>query len=205
VLISGGDLDGYWVPQGALLDSAAPTTTAFAVGWFDRDSQITLVAEDTGSGIGETDYAIDGGVWTSGTTVAIPVSLGQGPHVVSYRSTDNQGNVEATETCVVGIDTHKPFTKASPATVVRGATAQLRCAVIDAAPCAGWASVVVLVKTIRGKVAYRLTYAHLHTGVWFYPKFRCTLGRSTYRYYVYAADAAGNKQSTVGSSTLVVR
>jgi len=36
-------------------------------------------------------------------------------------------------------------------------------------------------------------------------KFRCTLARGTYKYYVYATDAAGNYQSHVASARFIVR
>ncbi len=36
-------------------------------------------------------------------------------------------------------------------------------------------------------------------------KFRCTLAKGTYRYYVYATDASGNAQSKIGSARLTVK
>ncbi len=35
--------------------------------------------------------------------------------------------------------------------------------------------------------------------------FRCTLARGRYRFSVYATDRADNKQSRIGTNTLVVR
>ena len=36
-------------------------------------------------------------------------------------------------------------------------------------------------------------------------RWRCTLARGSYRFYVYATDGAGNAQSRVGSNRLTVR
>ena len=36
-------------------------------------------------------------------------------------------------------------------------------------------------------------------------KFRCTLAKGAYKYYVYAIDVAGNTQAKVGSAKLTVR
>ena len=36
-------------------------------------------------------------------------------------------------------------------------------------------------------------------------KFRCTLAKGTYKYYVYATDASGNAQSKIGYAKLTVK
>ncbi|MCE7004198.1 hypothetical protein LWC34_15335 [Kibdelosporangium philippinense] len=79
-------------------DTTAPTTNATVAG--DRDpngnyigkATVTVTATDA-SGIRSTEYKLDSGAWTAYTT---PVEVtAVGAHTLSYRATDNAGNVAA--------------------------------------------------------------------------------------------------------------
>ena len=66
---------------------------------------LTLSPSDASSGVAGTTWSLDGGAAQSGTSV--PVS-GDGTHTVTYFSTDNAGNAEATRTATVRIDGTAP-------------------------------------------------------------------------------------------------
>ena len=84
----------------------APTTTATTApaapngsnGWFTSDVNVTLAGTDNagGAGIDKTEYRVDGGAFAT-YTAPIVVST-PGTHTIEYRSTDKNGNVEATKT-----------------------------------------------------------------------------------------------------------
>jgi hypothetical protein len=100
------------------IDLTKPTTTATGLqtsattGWQTASQTVTLTASDTGgSGLASTTYTVDGG---SATTYTAPfVISANGSHTVTYYSTDNAGNVEATHTGYVNIDTQAPTTTAA--------------------------------------------------------------------------------------------
>ncbi len=91
-----------------------PVTTVVGADdlWHAQPVTLHLVAEDRGgTGIAATEYAIDAGAWVSGTTVKIPAPTNHswdGIHVISFRSRDNAGVIEETQTCRVRIDTAAP-------------------------------------------------------------------------------------------------
>ena len=96
-------------------DATPPVTTQTGAdgAWHNGAVAVTLSATDTGSGVATTEYSIDGGLWQTGTIVALDT---QGDHTLGYRSTDNAGNVEATTTVHVKIDLTVPTTTQSGAT-----------------------------------------------------------------------------------------
>ena len=81
----------------------------------DRHDRHATVAAGGGSGVGATEYRVDGGDWVrnansggaSPFATAFTVSA-EGQHTVEYRSTDNAGNVEATKTVAFGIEAPEP-------------------------------------------------------------------------------------------------
>jgi len=92
------------------IDASAPVTTASGAGdaWHTNDVTVTLSASDGASGVGSTEYSIDGGGWTTGTSVLVAAPAdhsNDGVHTVSYRSTDAAGNVEAIRSSPVKIGT----------------------------------------------------------------------------------------------------
>ena len=98
------------------IDTTPPTTTDDAdAAWHNTPVTVSLTATDPNmpdaSGVAATYYEIDGGAWTEGTSLSIPAPAdhsNDGIHTVSYYSTDNAGNTEATQSCTVKIDTTPP-------------------------------------------------------------------------------------------------
>ena len=89
--------------------------------------------------------------------------------------------------------------------VRRGGRAVVRFRVADARPGATWARVSVVVRrrghtvrTIRLSTRRPVNRALRYS-------LRCNLPRGTYKVYVRATDAAGNRQLSVRSATLTVR
>ena len=103
------------------IDTAAPTSTLTIPaatgdhGWYTTRPSFTLAAADgtDGSGLGSTEYRIDGGAWTP-YTIAVPV-LGEGSRLIEYRSTDVAGNAEAINSLTVKVDTASPTVTATQA------------------------------------------------------------------------------------------
>ena len=95
-------------------DAIAPTTTATldpsspVSGWYVSPVTVTLSAEDNagGSGVESTTYEIDGGS-TQTYSGSFTIS-DDGSHTVTFRSKDNNGNVEADQSVSVKIDQTKP-------------------------------------------------------------------------------------------------
>jgi hypothetical protein len=100
------------------IDATAPVTTQSGAdaAWHDSDVNLVFSPSDPASGVASTEYKIGSGAWTEGTTVTVPATpdgSNDGPHVVSYRSTDVAGNVETAKTCTVNIVTSAPTTVVS--------------------------------------------------------------------------------------------
>ncbi|WP_236284255.1 sugar-binding protein [Paenibacillus allorhizoplanae] len=94
--------------SGQEVDTTPPTTVDDApIHWVNHDAVVNLTATDSGSGVGETYYTIDGGVQQAGTTVYI---VGEGTHSLIYWSVDNAGNVEQPHTAAANIDMTTPVT-----------------------------------------------------------------------------------------------
>ena len=92
----------------------------------------TLLCTDTGSA--STTYELDAGATQNGASVAV---YGDGIHTIAYRSTDNAGNVETTNTATVMIDKTPPDVTTSgnmpvEATGPSGATATFSGSATDA-------------------------------------------------------------------------
>lgn len=111
--------DGWNPPVASLpiyvnvtLDPIPPVTTMTPSGlrgsglWYIGPVTVSLAATDTGSGVASTTYRIDGGAWQ--TYSASFLLQTQGNHTVGYRSVDNAGNVEATHTATLSIDSLAP-------------------------------------------------------------------------------------------------
>src|SRR5207249_3301308 len=99
------------------IDKAAPTTSSNApAAWVASDQTETLTPGDgSGAGIASTQYCTDTTnsctPATSGTSVAITCASGAVCQTyVRFRSTDQLGNVEATQSALVRIDKAAPTT-----------------------------------------------------------------------------------------------
>ncbi|MBT5605048.1 MAG: hypothetical protein HN742_34390 [Lentisphaerae bacterium] len=89
------------------IDASPPTTAATgapASEWTNGDVTLTLAAEDVGSGVDQTSWTLNGA-----TTVGGTIQLtGEGTHTITFRSTDNAGNVEPDQSLTVRIDKTAP-------------------------------------------------------------------------------------------------
>lgn len=73
--------------------------------WTDRPANITLTAGDSGSGVAQTCYSVNGGTKKTGNRIRITKD---GKYTVIYWSEDDAGNVEKAHTISVKIDTGPP-------------------------------------------------------------------------------------------------
>jgi len=94
------------------IDNTRPVTTDDAPsGWQDSDVTVHLSASDAGSGIDVTEYSVDGGSYSVGTSVTIPApsdGSNDGAHTIAYFSADKVGNVEQVKSATVLIDASPP-------------------------------------------------------------------------------------------------
>ena len=76
---------------GIEIDRHAPVTgiSGPSNDWVNGDVAVTLTPTDTLSGVTDTEYAVDGGSFTSGTSVTLSTG---GDHTVSFYSVDTAGN-----------------------------------------------------------------------------------------------------------------
>ncbi len=74
-------------------------------GWLTSAVTATASASDSISGIASTEYRVDGGAWTSGTSVTVS---GDGTHTIQFRTTNNAGLTTTGNTANVKIDTSAP-------------------------------------------------------------------------------------------------
>jgi hypothetical protein len=96
-----------------LPDFTLPQTTASATGilgtnnWYTSNVMVTLSATDTGSGVKNTYYSLNGGtVWNIYT---LPFTItNEGSTTLLFYSLDNAGNREATSTLIIKIDKTAP-------------------------------------------------------------------------------------------------
>ncbi len=103
------------------LPNTVPTTdiSAQASGWFTTSPQITLTATDPGagdgSGISEIKYRWDNSDLSTGATtyasaINMSATIGDGTHVLYFRSKDTAGNYESVKQQTYKLDTINPNT-----------------------------------------------------------------------------------------------
>lgn len=192
------------------IDTTPPTTSVSGDDdhWHNRAVVLSFHAVDSGSGVACTEFKLNGSPWTKGAAVTVPAPAdhsGDGSHTVLYRSADVVGNVEATQSCVVNIDTRAPRPVARWATsVTRGHTASLWYFVNDPRPGSPTATVTIRIETSAGRLVRKLVESDVAVDKRLVATFVCRLKRGHYRFLVYATDAAGNSQSQVASNRLTV-
>jgi cytochrome c len=205
------------------IDTTAPATADDAgVGWHHKARTVTLTAADPRSkanvkagiaagsaGVAYTEYSSDGGAtWTQGGSFAVPAPAdhsGDGAQQILVRAADAAGNVAPARVVTVRIDTRKPQPRAAwAARVARGHRASLRFYVSDARPGSPSATVTVKVRTLAGRSVKTLVVRG-PVGRSLSARFVCWLARGSYRFSVYATDAAGNTQVSTASNRLRVR
>jgi photosystem II stability/assembly factor-like uncharacterized protein len=230
----GGNLYSWLDPYQVILATAtggfgtAPTTRLASPLWQNGGVTHTatwkLVATPDPSvgSVLRTEYLFDSGdvygEWTVGTKLTLPAPSdhsGDGWHGFAFRSVGGDDAVEAYTSVNIGIDTCRPTTRAPYACVVRRyQKAKLQYWVSDPLPNGGTATVTVKIKNRHGTVVRTLgPYRGVTTGVSSLgvylihtATFTCKLAKGTYRFYVYAPDAAGNAQTLpAGNNRLVVR
>jgi hypothetical protein len=104
------------------------------------------------------------------------------------------------------VDTVAPTTLApSAAKVVKGKKATLKYQVNDAAPNLGTATAVITIKNKAGKVVKTIKPGSKTVNVLQKASFTCKLAKGTYKFYVTASDAAGNKATNTAVNKLTVR
>ncbi|HEY6962615.1 MAG TPA: invasin domain 3-containing protein [Gaiellaceae bacterium] len=113
------------VPHDVTVDNTPPVTHDDApFGARNADVTVTLSATDNLTGVATTEYRLDGGSWTTGTSIVVPAPANHsndGVHTIDYRSTDGAGNVEATKSTSVTIDTTAPSGSAvDPSNILSG-------------------------------------------------------------------------------------
>ena len=93
-------------------DTTAPLTTASMGGTFGHNSwwlstvTVTLTVNETGDGVRNTSYRVDGGPYS---VYMAPFTVGgDGSHLLEYFSTDVVGNVEPVQSETIQIDTVAP-------------------------------------------------------------------------------------------------
>ena len=97
-------------PHDVVIDNTRPVTTDNAPsGAQNHDVTVNLAATDNLSGVDVTEYSLDGGAhWTTGPSVTVLASSGDGTTTITYRSRDLAGNVELAKSTSVTIDTTAP-------------------------------------------------------------------------------------------------
>jgi hypothetical protein len=196
------------------IESSVPVTTDDSdpgYVWFNHDVTVHFTATDADSGVDYTEYSLDGTTWVQATEVTIlSDSLAHttdGEHVILYRSADKLGHLESVKSCTVRIDTQGPATKAlARASVRKGHTATLKYRVDEQPfPSGATATVTIKIKNRAGKIVKTLNPGIQTVNTDLKARFKCKLKVGSYRFWIYAVDAAGNPQATIGKGYLKVR
>jgi len=93
------------------IDTLAPVTvgTLFGIhgdhGWFVSHVGVALNATDSGSGVANLSFRLDGGTWGP---YAGPFTLGDGRHLLDFFATDLAGNAETIQSVAISVDTTAP-------------------------------------------------------------------------------------------------
>lgn len=174
-----------------LIDTAPPVTTSNApAGWSRTPVTVTLTATDAGV-VTATQYAIDGGPWTSYTAPFI-VSA-EGVTTLTYRSTDAAGHVESPGSAHVRIDLHAPTVPQNPTASATSTTT----AAVSWTASTDALSGVDHYRVYRGGSVVATTAATAYTDTGLTPG-------AMYDYSVSAVDRAGNEsaRSAVATTTI---
>jgi hypothetical protein len=95
-----------------MVDTTAPTSSASlqgeqgSNGWYITVVDLSLSVDDDTSGIGSTEWRLDGGEWS--TYVDNETVATTGHHIVEFRSWDCAGNLEGTRSDAFDVDLERP-------------------------------------------------------------------------------------------------
>ncbi len=171
------------------VDATDPTTTASVTGtagdggWLTSPASVTLAASDATSGVSRTTYTLDGS--PSRTYSGRLAIAADGVHTLTYRSTDRAGNVEASATRIVRIDSVAP----TPSIATSGTPGDV----------AGWFSTPVFAAVQAedatsgvASVTYTVDGGSPRSGEGYVP----VIADGEHRIVVTARDGAGNTATT---------
>ena len=192
-------------------DSTPPTTTVAGpdTRWHNMPVTVNFTAGDNpgGSGVAYTNYSVGGGGWARGISVTITAPAthaNDGTHTIRYYSADNAGNLEATHTCKVKIDTVGPVCAAQNVIVKHSKACWLYFKVHDRLSPKVTNTLTIAKRSGAVKKRWSWNYGKNIAG-WWRTKYTCRLPRGTYTIRVYGKDLAGNAQSVIGHGRLRVK
>ncbi len=122
--------------RNVVVDNTAPVTSDDAPAtWSNSPVAVTLTGADPQSGIASTEYRVDGGAWTPGTSLTVPAPAAtEHVYAIDYRSTNGAAVTETIRSTAVRIDTRAPAaTVGNPGAIVRG-TVTLTSSVTEPSP-----------------------------------------------------------------------
>jgi beta propeller repeat protein len=156
----------------------------------------------------EVRFSFDGVEWTPWQALddveELTLPEGDGPKTVSLQFRDGDGNETPVISIGLVLDTRGPRTTAPVTTFGKaGETGLVKFKVSDRL--SPRASVKVLIRNGRGRLAKTLYLGERRTGRLLGARFCCDLKPGAYTYIVRATDLAGNRQVRAGKDTLVVR
>jgi hypothetical protein len=173
---------------------------------------LNLSASDTGSGVGEMRFNNGDGLWSAWVPYATTrtgwrLPEGDGTKTVQAQFRDKTGNASTVASDTIILDTVKPTTEAPRSVSVRRYQyVRLYYKVVDPQLCATKATAVTIkIKTLGGVTKKTLKLGARSVNTLLSYRFKCSLAKKTYKFYVYATDGAGNTQAKVGWNRLVVR
>jgi len=193
-------------------ETTLPTCTlaGYNLAWHNTPVTLTVTAVDTESGVQSVQARIEPGSWTTlaGTTIVVPAPAdhsGDGVKVVQAQATDWCNKVQPQPTqASVYIDTRGPKTTAScPSSVKKGKKLKLSYKASDAL--SPTCAITLIIKNSKGNTVESWSLGQKRSNATGTRSFTCDLAKGKYRYYVYAKDLAGNKQTKVGSTTFQVK
>ena len=208
IVVEAADLAGNSSVEayGVRIDAVAPVATIQGAdaAWHNAPVLLSLSAVDEASGVARTEYALNGAAWTPSAQVLVTA---QGVNTVGYRAVDVAGNVGATKSVQVKVDSVAPTTLGLTSGGQRNRTVSLYYRVNDALPTCGQAVVSdLVVKNAKGATVRRFSnLGTVSVNQTLSCTFVCNLVPGAYRFTVSARDIAGSAATTTTAGTLVVK
>jgi len=174
------------------IDTVKPTTTSNAPSnWASATVSVSLTASDPSGPISYTRYKLDASAVAT-YSAAVSVS-GDGTHTLLFWSADSAGNVEATNTATIRIDTTAPSTPTSVTASAVGTTSAE----------VAWTGSTDNISGVAYYAIYRNGSLVATTSATSYTDTGLSAG-FTYPYYVVAVNAAGGRSanSNTASATM---